>query len=231
MSRPTDDLTDLLRYRPDDGVSFRQATILTFDIFTGLNTVQVADTVLTDVPLLGNGGLVAYFPGDTVVLVRQGASWAILGRVSTPGSSPIAAVGRYYEATAAVASSLGSNFATTTSPVTQVSVNVTMPTWAETVTVSASLLIRAVNSTGSPDHLHGVIALQDGQFINWGSATVPSGSIGQVTVVHNTNIVVVGGATFLFEGQVYTTTAAWAAAVNNDAYLSIFLGINSNNGP
>lgn len=94
MSGPSD-ITDLFGGPPPgpgQNVNYRQGVVLTFDQATLSNTVNVGGTVLTDLPLLGVGESTLLVPGSVVGIINVSAtggaaSWAILGRLVTPGSA------------------------------------------------------------------------------------------------------------------------------------------------
>lgn len=94
MSGPSD-ITDLFGGPPPgpgQNINYRQGIILTFDQATLSNTVNVGGTVLTDLPILGVGEATLLVPGSVVGIINVSAtggaaSWAILGRLVTPGTA------------------------------------------------------------------------------------------------------------------------------------------------
>lgn len=94
MSGPSD-ITDLFGpppAGPGQNMAFRQGTVITFDQATLANTVSVGGTVLTDLAVLGVGEATLLVPGSVVGVINISATggantWAILGRLVTPGSA------------------------------------------------------------------------------------------------------------------------------------------------
>lgn len=92
----SDDLTGLL-LPPDPTTPFRQGVVVEYNSLTGRNKIlvggnTVADgAVLEDLPILNIGDTVNLVPNDVVVLMKYLDSWAIMGRVITPGSGTLAA--------------------------------------------------------------------------------------------------------------------------------------------
>lgn len=224
-----DDLTGLLG--PGDGpeFGFRQGVVLSFNIIGGQNEIDVAGTVLTDIPFLNPGGYTILQPGDVVVLFRMRSSWAILGRVTTPGGTR--AIGRYTEISSAYEGALVSNFSLTTSLDTKTTLDITVPVWAEVATVTATLLAQARNSTASTGILAGNITLPDGAFTTWRSGHAPTLTIASQTVTKHWQGLVTPGGTLTILGRLASVGAAWAAnATDNLALLAATVAWNSNDG-
>lgn len=89
MAFRADDLTSVLMAAPEgpsQPMSYRQGVIVTFNRATLENTVQVGGSVLTNVPILGISDAASLGPGNVVGLMVVGSTWAILGRMVTPGT-------------------------------------------------------------------------------------------------------------------------------------------------
>lgn len=223
-----DDLTSLFG-RDDPESGFRQGTIISFNVLSGLGDVRVGGATLTDVPFLTQAGQVSYLPGDAVLLIRFRSSWAILGRYVSPGG--IAAIGRYFELTGVYSTPTVSNYSLTTTFVTQATMTIGVPPWAEVATVTASLMLLARNSTASTDFLQGRILPPSGGATSWISAAVPTLQFGSLTVVGSHQMLVTPGGSLVIGGQVSTSGGSWAANVSNAAYLQATVAWNSNDGP
>lgn len=87
MSYGSDDLTPLLGQQPTAGVSYRQGIIRAWDPTTAANTVEVAGALIDDLPILNTNEALLLQPGDVVGILASGASWAILGRLTVPGTA------------------------------------------------------------------------------------------------------------------------------------------------
>lgn len=223
-----DDLTGLLRPADAPQFGFRQGVVLAFDLFSGANQITVAGTVLSDVPFLNDAGFTPLAAGDVVVLIRMRSSWAILGRIVVPGAHK--AIGRFTEVTGAAAGATAAGYALTTTYLTRATLAVPVPVWAEVVTVTATLMSQARNSTGATDHLQGKIVFPDGQAINWTAPSTAPGLLASHTVVAHHQMFVTPGGVLNLEGQVRSITAGWAASADNGSFLQATLTWNSNDG-
>lgn len=87
-----DDLHDLFAEPAGSAqpMSYRQGVILSFNQVTLSNTVAVGGTTLTDVPILGVGEATLLTRGSIVGLMIVGSTWAIVGRMVTPGTTDAA---------------------------------------------------------------------------------------------------------------------------------------------
>lgn len=208
-----DDLTGLFgkASAPDSG--FRQGTVQAFDPESGQNTIAVAGGILTDVPVLNIGDLVLIVPGDVVVLLRLRSSWAILGRILPVGSGDLLLGTTSVETDA----DFDSNFAITTSFVTRVSSTFTVPQWANSVAVFATLSV-SCNNTGVAQSFNPQV-LVDG---------ATSGSLPMHAEVGLTRSATISysrandgpGSTVLVEGQVRSAASTIPAHASNAAVLS-----------
>jgi hypothetical protein len=213
MTSP-DDLTSLFT-DPTDGTDlpFRQGVILSFDQSTGSNTVNVGGAILTDVPLLNIGDTINLVAGNIVVLMKMKSSWAILGRVITPGSASLTG---YIVQTALAEGTSAAGFATTTS-LAAYSISIptfVIPNWCNHVDVLCIASASVNNSTAAKTVL--TVAAQAGasvgpeQYVN-----VPAGDYGTVTTTHTATVSGpgLGGtsfncATLIKSSVAYTTLAS-----------------------
>jgi hypothetical protein len=81
-----DDLAPLIQPPPSAGLGFRQGRVLAWDPETAHNTIEVAGTVMQDIPILNGAEALLLGVGDIVGLITHGSTWFILGRVTVPGS-------------------------------------------------------------------------------------------------------------------------------------------------
>ncbi|MEV0214302.1 hypothetical protein [Micromonospora sp. NPDC050695] len=89
----SDDLTPVLAAQPAPGVGYRQGVIRSWNTQTAENTVDVGGTLVTNLPILNTNEAVLLAPGDVVGILSTGgpvSSWAILGRLTIPGSDAAA---------------------------------------------------------------------------------------------------------------------------------------------
>lgn len=208
----SDDLVSL--FRPSSAPSPFVQGVMVGDIGgDGSNTVNVAGTLLTDLPILNGGDTVNLADGDVVVLMRLGGSWAILGRVIIPGGAAIA--------TAAVGfGGVGTsvhNFAvtTTSSAPTGASLDVAVPVWANTATVTALATVSVQNTTASNDFLFARTVI-NGTGGGENFVGVPAGAWGGATShAIRTAFTVTPGGTFSIEGRCRSQNATWTAQSTN----------------
>lgn len=68
-----------------EDAGFHTGTILSWDSTTGLNSVLVNNTALTNLKAVQAGIPARYSVGDTVMIVRKQTQYFILGKVAAPG--------------------------------------------------------------------------------------------------------------------------------------------------
>lgn len=137
-------------------LTFRQGVVVSWDVTTGENSVNVGGTILANLPVLTTGEATSLAAGDVVGLLRSGPQYFVLGRIDLA-----AAAGGSINIGAASAGRglLGYTFSSTNLP----SAGVTSTTYATTtleqsVTPDANRLIRvslfaAVTSTVAADRV------------------------------------------------------------------------------
>lgn len=81
-----DDLVPLLVNGGKAGVGFRQGKVLSFNVDTGANTIEVGGAVLHNVPALNVTDAAGLQPGMIVGLLTYQGTWWIIGRVARPGT-------------------------------------------------------------------------------------------------------------------------------------------------
>ena len=81
-----DDLVPLLVNGGKAGVGFRQGKVLSFNVDTGANTIEVGGAVLHNVPALNVTDAAGLEPGMIVGLLTYQGTWWIIGRVARPGT-------------------------------------------------------------------------------------------------------------------------------------------------
>lgn len=139
----SDDLAPLLVPPPQNGLSFRQGEVITFNSATGANSIDVGGTTLVDVPMLNSGEAVALKAGHIVALLTWKSSWWILGRVTLPGSDQFASASVLLES----AGDWQTDFTLNTTQTARASVRTAVPPWATRVSVFAVSHGNADNTT------------------------------------------------------------------------------------
>ena len=81
-----DDLVPLLVSGGKAGVGFRQGKVLSFNVDTGANAIEVGGAVLHNVPALNVTDAAGLQPGMIVGLLTYQGTWWIIGRVARPGT-------------------------------------------------------------------------------------------------------------------------------------------------
>lgn len=215
MSRGDDLASVFAGLRPEGpAFGFRQATVLTFNQASGAGTYSLAGTVLTDLPLLSSGESLELKAGDAVILLRQGPTFFVLGRVVNPGGvlAP-SAIG-----TSAIGQS-ATGFELSTAWTDRVSGVVTVPPWANRALVHATCDMSVENTSTSLDYvyLRALIAGTPGG--NSRTAVAAAGafperfaSLGASAI---RTMTVTGGSTFTVAAGNRTNTVAWAADAGN----------------
>lgn len=69
---------------------YRKGTILTWNPNDATNTVQVDGAVFTNLPILNTDEALLLGSGSTVAIIDLGTTWAILGRLTIPGTADAA---------------------------------------------------------------------------------------------------------------------------------------------
>jgi hypothetical protein len=82
----SDDLAPLLAASPGPAVGYRQGVIVTWDPDTAENTVTVGATLLENLNVLNTSEAAILAPGDVVGILTLPGTWAILGRLTIPGT-------------------------------------------------------------------------------------------------------------------------------------------------
>lgn len=67
-------------------MKYRKGTIVTWNPSTAENTVNVDGTVFTNLPILNTDEALLLGPGSVVGIMDIGTTWAILGRLTIPGT-------------------------------------------------------------------------------------------------------------------------------------------------
>lgn len=219
MTSP-DDLTSLFTV-PDDGTQlpFRQGVVLTFNQSTGSNTVNVGGAILTDVALLNIGDTVNLLPGDIVVLMKLKSSWAILGKVITPGSASL--TGNIVSTAVAEGITSGGFTVTTSSLIYAVTLpTFTIPNWCNHVDVVCTATATVNNTTATKTLL--TVNAQAGASVGPDALTnIPAGDYGCVTTTHTATVsgAGLGGTTFNC-AILIKASAAYTLTANNLAQIS-----------
>ncbi|MEU7807889.1 hypothetical protein AB0B18_15695 [Micromonospora chalcea] len=89
MSYAPDDLAPLLARPTPTGNGFRQGIIRAWNPATAENTVEVDGVLIDNLPVLNTNEALLLTPGDVVGILTTGGaarSWAILGRLTIPGT-------------------------------------------------------------------------------------------------------------------------------------------------
>lgn len=223
-----DDLTDLLTPKPDDGFGFRQGRLLTYTPLTGANTVLVGGGVLTNLPVVIEGGpanlqgddVLGPGLGNVVIIMKMKSAWAILGRVLIPGSPDVISSNDIIQGTRVP----NPAFTFPATPANAVTITAVTPSWANKVVVQSTFVCTVSASVaGQPQIgiqiLSGATLLATTPFPNaLGILDIPAGKTGTITVSDAANLPVVPGGTLTINGVV---GAAAAFANTSNAWLIV----------
>ncbi len=138
-------LVDLLG-TPDDGVGFRQGTVVAWNSSNGQNTILVAGGTLTDVPILNTSEAIALQAGHTVGLLTFNGSWFILGRITKPTDPDFASASVAFGGLGVSAN----NFSITTSLAIKASGTIDVPAWADEAVVLLTANATVANTSVNP---------------------------------------------------------------------------------
>lgn len=144
----SDDLTDL--YIQDDPNSvFRQGVVVSYITGSGNNSIliggnTVADgAVLTNLPILNIGDTVNLVAGDVVIIMKYLDSWAIMGRVITPGGAALNTSAVDFQSYFAE----NPDFANSAAFATVLTQTVPVPAWANRAAVLSSANVFVASGT------------------------------------------------------------------------------------
>jgi hypothetical protein len=84
MHHSESDITELFPQDAEVEMGFRQGIVLSFDLVTGANTINMGGTILTNVPILNLSGTTVLMNGDVVGLLRSKTNYFILGHIIIP---------------------------------------------------------------------------------------------------------------------------------------------------
>lgn len=202
-----------LRGEPELG--FHQGRVVDWDQVTGTNRVEVAGTILADLPALNISDMVIVGPGDLVGILRFRSTFFILGRIVQPNSDQFgnATLGFAAAATSAF------NFAMTTTETTKASVTLAVPTWADEAVVSASVHLTAQNTTGAIafGYVSPYIAGTGGHQI---FTEFPAGGWAEVSSTWQRVLSAPLGPTLVVQCRANSLGANWTAQPENTALVS-----------
>ncbi len=212
-----DDLVPLLSQGPGPGLRFRQGQVVAWNAATGVNTIDVGGSFLTDVPILNTGEAIALKAGHIVGLLASQSSYWILGRITVPGDPDFAA------ASVAFATNFNNTntFAISKSPTfaTVATVVLNVPSWADQALVTVQAAFSLHNPTGTADWANGRCAIGGTAFAQSISGFAANGSAGNSDYDNLTclaaQLVTNPGSTITVTAQVATFSNAWGADANN----------------
>lgn len=157
----TDDLVPLFTAPPAAGVGYRQGTIVSWDPTTAANVVDVDGVLIDNLSILNTNEALQLAEGDVVGILTTGqaaSSWAILGRLTIPGTAAAASALRMVSDRMIAAEDPAQG---TTSTATFGDLTGTDPGPAVTATISGSgkalILLGATISTGGGIYTGGLM--------------------------------------------------------------------------
>lgn len=217
-----DDLTDLLTPPPDDGFGFRQGRLLTYTPATGANTVLVGGGVLTNLPVVIEGGPANLQGDDTlgpglgnvVVIMKYKSAWAILGRVLSPGNADV-----IDSATITQSGRLqNQSFIATATSTAVINLTTLVPNWANKLVMQSSFQVSIQGSGGSgvldiniqtdgPTSTLAVAPSTGVSGTSLGNVSYAPGAISSITINDAVNVPVVPGSLVTVRGVVTATNS------------------------
>lgn len=200
----SEDLSTLFQPQTQD-VGFHTGKVITWNDSNGLNSVEIAGTVITDLPMLNLGDVVALQSGDVVGVLRFMNTYFILGRIISAGS------GQFASTALAVA---GVGTATTNQPITTTDTTVLtstvpVPTWADEAQILVVSTMTA-NNNGVNDDYFGLRTAINGVNGTQNFAYVVAGRWGAVTATAM-RFITSPGSTITVESKIQTANFNFAA--------------------
>jgi hypothetical protein len=183
---------------------------------TGENTIALAGTEVTDLPMLNIGDTTNLAVGDTVVVLRSKSAYFIFGRVVTPNSQAFNSTGvsffSGFDST--------DNYALTTTETIRATVTVPVPAWANRALVTAMVNVMAHNATGGASSIYGapwIDVLNGPQSVQG----VANGTTGGCSSSYSRQVAVFPGGSFDVTGRTNSISGTWAANVLNRTHLNV----------
>lgn len=227
---PTTELAEILapknsRAQPRPELGFHQGLVESWDSSTGENTIRIAGSSITDVPMLNIGDTTNIIEGNTVAVLRYRNAYFIVGRVVVPNTEVFATSAvsftRIHDNT--------QNFTITTSDATVQSLDITVPIWSNQALVFVNHNLVAANTTATRKLIYtsvwiqamGVASSQNtdilletgaGLTTTLATATASISAVGTVTP----------GATLTIEGRGMCFPSDIAASLGNQSHLDGF---------
>lgn len=222
----TEDLTGLFFSAPGaaPAATLRQGRLLTFNPSNGHNTAQVGATVLTDVPALLTGAETILAAGDNVLMAQIGNTFVILGKIATPGGAAFASASQATAEQTATNTNFSLPATLFPSPTytTLCTVSLTVPVWANTVSIIGGFTYSAKNTFGADVDM--LIQMTSdgaltGGFADGISGYSKSGSYNSMAIIQTVKHTVTPGATLTVIGQ-GGCTGGFTASADNAAFLN-----------
>lgn len=224
MAQPSSDLSTL--FTPSTaGAQLGQGIITSWDPLTGANTVDWAGGTLTNVSVLNTAEAITFKAGHVVVMLGQGGSWFIIGRVTPVGDPSFASASVAFDAE----NGLATGFALATTIAPKVSCTLNVPAWADEVAViavGACVLVNtyAPSSIATPDWGAAVVYIDgaNGPSVQSGFAALGNTSKQDIQslTVSSSRVFQPLSSTITCELQIRSTTGAWPAHASNVAEIS-----------
>jgi hypothetical protein len=145
MSYASDDLVPLLAPQPGPNVGYRQGIVVEWNSATAENVINVAGTLVPNLPILNTNEALQLSAGDVVGILTSGqgaGSWAILGRLTIPGTPEAASALRVVSSRITAAFNVGQGTLTVPQPVyTDLTGTAVGPSVTATISSSGKALV------------------------------------------------------------------------------------------
>lgn len=204
------------------GVGFRQGLVMAWNANTGQNTINVAGSLITDVPILNTGEAIALKAGHVVGLLTFNSSWFVLGRITPPNDPNFAGASLAVESKRAQAT----GWSVSTAASVKASGTLTVPLWADEALVLVSGEVGMHNSRAVGDFGIFWVGVNGSSPGALGQGYAPAGSVDlQDWQVQNSTdsqrfTGLSGGETLTFQGTVNSGGGAWAADPLNAMFIT-----------
>lgn len=203
--------------------SFAQGEVIAYTPATGANTIRYRGTDLADLPILDNDGVIGLTVGDAVILIRLGASLAILGRLLAPGDP------RFAGSAVGIGTSSQSvlGFALSTTATAIATRTLTVPSWANWMDAQVVADATVENPTAASDYVYLRTRIEgtDGGENFMGVAAAPGTFPNRLAALSSSGIrsqPVTPLATVTFQARMRSQIGAWSAIATNILNINVF---------
>lgn len=212
-----DNLESLFTTAGESPTSFHQGTVLTWNQQTGANTVSVAGSILTNVPVLNTGEAIALKAGHVVGLTKWRTQWFIIGRITVPNTTAFASASVAF----ATAEQLVDGFTINKAPPFPliVSTTIAVPQWATQAAVTCHAYLNCRNTSAQDDNLNFEVAIAGGITSGAYPQAVRQNALHILPATRLATLTVTGGGTISLGAYAASSAVNWGFSGDNHCFL------------